>query len=61
MCIADIEQFHLVTVHLVDTDCVLWRANLHDDITNYLMLVHIFGKVDSPFGSNWELRKILKF
>ena len=42
-------------MHLVDIDGVLWRANPHDDITDYLIMVHIFGKVDSPFCSNWAL------
>ena len=48
-------------MYLVDTDGAFWRTNLDDDITDYLMLVHLFGKVDSPFCSIWALQKILKF
>ena len=54
-------KFHQVRVELVDIDGVLWRANLHDDITDYLITAHKFVKVDSPFCSNWALRKTLKF
>ena len=48
--IADIEKmFHQVRVRLKDTDALrfLWRANPQDDIKDYVMLVHTFGKVDS--------------
>ena len=64
--IAGIEKFHHVRVRLVDIDSVrklaakTW-ANFHDDITGYLMVKHIFGKVDSLFSSNQALQKILKF
>ena len=46
-------------MHLKDTDALhfLRRANPQDDIKDYVMLIHIFGKVDSPCCENWALRK----
>ena len=46
-------------MRLKDTDAqrFLWRANPQDDIKNYVMLVHIFSKADSPCCANWALRK----
>ena len=35
----------------------LWRANPQDDINNYVMLIHIFDKVDSPCCTKWALQK----
>ena len=58
--IADIEKvLHQVRVRLKDTDALrfLWRANPQDDIKDYVVLVHIFGEVDSPCCANWALRK----
>ena len=28
------------------------------DVSDYKILVHIFGKVDSPHCANWALRKV---
>ena len=35
----------------------LWRANPQDDINNYLMFVHIIGKVDSPVVQTGHYKK----
>ena len=58
--IADMEKmFHQIRVRLKDTDAprFLWRANPQDDIQDYVMLVFIFGKIDSPCCANWALQK----
>ena len=36
----------------------LWRKSRHEVVSDYKMLVHIFGKLDSPFCANWTLRKV---
>ena len=37
-----------------ETPVFLWRENPEHD---YVILVYIFGKVDSSFCTNWELPK----
>ena len=50
-------MFHQVRVRLKGTDALrfLWRENPY--INDYVMSVHIFGKVDSPCCPNRALRK----
>ena len=57
--IADIEKmFHQIRVNAKDTNALrfLWRVNPQCNIEDYIMLVHVFGKVDSPCCANWALR-----
>ena len=57
--IADIEKmFHQIRVNAKDTNALhfLWRANPQCNIEDYIMLVHVFGKIDSPYYANWALR-----
>ena len=57
--IADIEKmFHQIRVNAKDTNALhfLWRANPQCNIEDYIMLVHVFGKIDSPYCANWALR-----
>jgi len=57
---ADIENmFPQVNVREIDTDSLrfLWRDNLADEISEYQMLVHIFGKADSPCCANYSLKR----
>ena len=58
---ADIEKmFYQIFVSPNDTDALrfLWRESPDEVVSDYKMLVHIFGKVDSPFCANWALRKV---
>ena len=58
--IGDIEaMFHQVKVLKQDTDSLrfLWRKNFNASIDEYIMCVHIFGKVDSPCYANWTLKR----
>ena len=58
--IAVIEKmFHQVRVHLKDTNPLrfLWKANPQDDKKDYVMLLNLFGKVDSSCCVNWALQK----
>ena len=36
----------------------LWRDNPAEGLSEYAMLVHDFGRVDSPYCSNWALRQV---
>ena len=57
--VADIEKmFHQIRVNAKDTDalCFLWRSNTQCNIEDYIMLVHVFRKVDSPCCANWTLQ-----
>ena len=56
----DIEaMYHQVKVLKEDTDSLrfLWRENFNASIDEYIMCVHIFGKVDSPCCANWALKR----
>ena len=57
---ADIKQiYHQVKVPLVAIDALRfpYRDNPAEGLSEYAMLVHVFGKVDSPCCSNWTLRQ----
>ena len=59
--IADIGQmFHQIFVLEKGRDALrfLWRDTLSDKIDNYVMNVHLFGKIDSLCYPNWSLKKI---
>ena len=34
-----------------------WRDNVEHSIEDYIMNVHLFGKKDSPFCSQWALKQ----
>ena len=36
----------------------LWRKNPDEVVSDYKMLVYIFGKGDSPCCANWALRMV---
>ena len=58
--IADIEQmFHQIFVLEKDRDALrfLWRDTPSGKIDDYIMNVHLFGKIDSPCCANWSLKK----
>ena len=58
--VGDIEQmFHQIKVAEKDQDCLrfLWRTNVSLPIDEYIMLVHLFGKKDSPCCANYVLKK----
>ena len=58
--IANIEQmFHQIFVLEKDRDalCFLWRDTPSGKIDDYIMNVHLFGKIDSPCCANWSLKK----
>ena len=52
-------MYHQVKVLKEDTDSLkfLWRENFNASIDEYIMCVHIFGKVDSPCCANWALKR----
>ena len=58
--VGDIEQmFHQIKVPQHDSDALrfVWRENTNLPINEYMMTVHVFGKVDSPCCANWILKK----
>ena len=57
--IANIEKmFHQIRVNAKETNDLhfLWTANSQCNIEDYIMLVHVFGKIDSPCCANWALQ-----
>ena len=58
--IVDIDKtFHQVRVCGSDTDALrfVWREKPDDELLDYAMLVHLFGKVNSPCTANWSIKK----
>ena len=58
---ADIEKSSIkVFVSPNDTNDLrsLWRESPDEVVSDYKMLVHIFGKVDLPCRVNWALRNV---
>ncbi|XP_057308490.1 uncharacterized protein LOC130646338 [Hydractinia symbiolongicarpus] len=57
---ADIEKmFHQVKVSRIEQDALRFvcRENTSDNIDDFAMQVHLFGKVDSPCCANYALRQ----
>ena len=55
----DIEQmYHQIKVKESDQDALLfvWRNTPEEEIDDYKMTVHIFGKIDSPCIANWVIK-----
>ena len=55
----DIEQmYHQIKVKESDQDASLfvWRNTPEEEIDDYKMTVHIFGKIDSPCIANWVIK-----
>ena len=52
-------MFHQVRVCESDIDALRfdWREKPEDELLDYTMLVHLFGKVDSPCIANWPINK----
>ena len=44
----------------IDALCFVWRDSDQDEISDYVMLRHLFGKKDSPWIANWSLRQSVK-
>ena len=58
--IGDIDKmFHQVRVCENDIDALrfVWMEKPEDELLDYAMLVHLFGKVDSPCIANWSIKK----
>ena len=56
----DIQNMFLqVNICSKDVDAMrfVWRNNQEQLISDFCMLVHIFGKIDSPLFANWVVRK----
>ena len=57
---SDIKQmFNQVKAHLHDQDSLrfLWRNNAAENIDEYVMTVHLFGKRDSPTVASYALKR----
>ena len=54
-------MFHQAFVIPEDRDALrfIWRDNEKEKFLEYVMNVHIFGKVDSPCICNWSLKRQL--
>ena len=52
-------MYHQVKVPEKEQDSLrfLWRDSDKEDVADYVMTVHLFGKTDSPCVANWALRK----
>ena len=58
---ADTEKiFCQVFVSSNDTDALrfLWRERPDEVVSDYKMLVHVFGEVDLSYRVNWALRNV---
>ena len=58
--IGDIDKmFHQVRVCESDIDVLrfVWREKPEDELLDYAVLVHLFGRVDSPCIANWSIKK----
>ena len=58
----DIEQmFHQISVSPKDRDALrfLWRENSNEVVSDYKMIVHLFGKNDSPCVANFALKTVI--
>ena len=58
--IGDIDKiFHQARVCESDIDALrfIWREKPEDELLDYVLLVHLFGKVDSPCIANWSIKK----
>ena len=58
--LGDIEKIsHQVKVKEGNRDALrfFWRDSPSDEISDYQMLVHLFGKIDSPYCSNYALKR----
>ena len=53
------KMFHQVRVCESDIDALhfVWREKPEDELLDYVTLVHLFGKVDSPCIPNWSIKK----
>ena len=51
--------FHQFGVRYHDVNALkfLWRSNTWNSMDDYAMNVHIFNKIDSPWGASWVLKK----
>ena len=59
----DIEKMFLqIKVKEEDIDALrfIWRDNIEQNISDYVMLSHVFGKKDSPCIANWSLKRSVK-
>ena len=57
---SDIQQmFHLVLTNQDDQQALrfLWRDNPNQAFEDYAMMVHVFGKANSPCCANWVLKR----
>ena len=57
---SDIEQmFHQIRVRNTDQDALrfVWRNTEFDNLDDYAMCVHLFGKLDSPCIANYILKR----
>ena len=54
------KMFHQIFVSPNDINALrlLWWKIPDEVVSDNKMLVHIFGKVDSPCCTNWALRKV---
>ena len=52
-------MFHQIQVKQADRDAFrfVWRNQANEKIQDYVMNVHLFGKVDSRCCANWALKK----